>query len=106
MDSLPRIGHVVITKVAEYKRRGKLLELPPTEPNVIIFDDGSGSESEAVDIHIDQTTPMTSNDAGSDPIADPDNLLSAEGAVAMNLKARDTEQSQSTGEYSLHLVKD
>ncbi|KAL5021556.1 hypothetical protein ScPMuIL_000711 [Solemya velum] len=68
MENLPRIGHVVITKVAEYKRKGKLLELPPTEPNVIIFDDGSGSGmgNEAVDVHITQTTPMTPNDANVD----------------------------------------
>ncbi|XP_060065579.1 spondin-2-like [Ylistrum balloti] len=37
-ETLPRIGHIVITEVAEYRRRGRKLDSSPTGPNVVIFD--------------------------------------------------------------------
>lgn len=50
LEKLPRIGHVILTKVAEYKRRGRNNDLSPTEPNVEIFEADDEFEHEDVGI--------------------------------------------------------
>ncbi|KAK3598671.1 hypothetical protein CHS0354_006343 [Potamilus streckersoni] len=68
---LPRIAHVELTKVAEFKKKGKTMEIsPPVEPNVVYFGD---NDMEARDIKSavvnNETQAVTKKDAGKNDIA-------------------------------------
>ncbi|XP_069138962.1 spondin-2-like [Argopecten irradians] len=66
-ETLPRIGHIVITEVAEYRRRGRKLDSHPTGPNVVIFNPEDDEDYPDDDLNIGGLTAISgSTGAGHD----------------------------------------
>lgn len=69
LEALPRIGHIIITEVAEYRRRGRKLDSTPTGPNVVIFDSDE-DEDDFTDRYIGGLTAVSYSDGTGNHMED------------------------------------